>query len=80
MPVQKYATFYKMDHKNRGIALILNHENFMPHMKLKARAGTNVDSDNLEKTLRKLGFEVHVHYDLSVSKVTSVVEAGKINY
>ncbi|XP_046667716.1 caspase-1-like isoform X2 [Homalodisca vitripennis] len=74
MPVPKHALFYKMDHKYRGIAVILNHENFMPNMKLKPRAGTNVDSEQLEKSLRRLGFQIQVHYDLTVEKIDKIIE------
>lgn len=77
MPVAKYALKYNMDHKNRGIALILNHEHFKPDTKQDTREGTNVDSESLETTLKQIGFDVLVYDDLSVSGVTSVVEEGK---
>lgn len=77
MPVPKYATFYNMQHRNRGVAVILNHETFMVNMKLKARAGTSVDAKNLESSLEKLGFKVQVHHNLSVANVDNIVDEGE---
>uniref|UniRef100_A0A2A4JRA2 Caspase-1 n=1 Tax=Heliothis virescens TaxID=7102 RepID=A0A2A4JRA2_HELVI len=59
MPVDRNAPYYNMNHKHRGIALIFNHEHFDIHS-LKSRTGTNVDSDNLAKVLKGLGFRVTV--------------------
>ncbi|ENN70927.1 hypothetical protein D910_05588 [Dendroctonus ponderosae] len=64
MPVPKYATHYKMDHKKRGVALIFNHEMF-ECFGLKSRAGTNEDCRNLSDSLRYLGFDVQIFKDLS---------------
>ncbi|XP_054258396.1 caspase-1-like isoform X2 [Macrosteles quadrilineatus] len=74
MPVDKHAKFYNMDHKHRGIAVILNHESFASHMNLKARAGTKVDKENLEKTLKKLGFDVHLYDDKKVQEIDEIIE------
>lgn len=71
-PVPREALFYKMDHKRRGIAVIFNHEHFdIPS--LKERTGTVADCENLHKTLKILGFEVSVHYDLKIAEVENVV-------
>ncbi|XP_066254302.1 caspase-1-like [Euwallacea similis] len=64
MPVPKFATHYKMNHKKRGIALIFNHEVFECGG-LKSRAGTNEDSKNFKECLEWLGFDVHVFKDLN---------------
>ncbi|XP_052901246.1 caspase-like [Anopheles moucheti] len=73
MPVERYASDYNMNHKRRGLALIFNHENFdVPQ--LKARAGTNVDCENLTATLKGLDFEVHVYKDLKLRDLQKRVE------
>uniref|UniRef100_A0A182T656 Caspase family p20 domain-containing protein n=1 Tax=Anopheles maculatus TaxID=74869 RepID=A0A182T656_9DIPT len=78
MPVERYASDYNMNHKRRGLALIFNHENFdVPQ--LKARAGTNVDCENLTATLKGLDFEVHVYKDLKLRDLQKEVERGKPN-
>lgn len=73
MPVDRYASDYNMNHKRRGLALIFNHENFdVPQ--LKARAGTNVDCENLSATLKALDFEVRVYKDLKLRDLQREIE------
>lgn len=73
MPVGRYATDYNMSHKNRGMAIIFNHEHFeVPS--LKSRAGTNVDCENLHQSLTRLHFDVKVYKDLSIKEIHAVVE------
>lgn len=76
MPVPKYATHYKMDHKKRGIALIFNHETFECG-NLKSRAGTNEDCQNFKECLSVLGFDVKVFKDLTYAQLDSQVKKGK---
>lgn len=76
MPVEKYASYYKMDHKRRGLALIFNHEVFECGG-LKSRAGTNEDCKNLKALLNSLGFEVHVFKDLKHSEIEKHIESGE---
>ncbi|XP_041977640.1 caspase-1-like [Aricia agestis] len=68
MPVERNAPYYNMNHKNRGWALIFNHESFDVH-NLKKRVGTSADSSNLAKVLVSLGFRVSVMDDKTVSEV-----------
>lgn len=58
------ATHYKMDHKQRGIALIFNHEHFTV-TGLRPRSGTQTDCHAFKTQLKKLGFEVIVYSDLN---------------
>lgn len=57
-PTERYASHYNMNHPKRGLALIFNHE-FFTISHLKPRSGTNVDCENLIKTLKSLDFEVN---------------------
>ncbi|CAH0395821.1 unnamed protein product [Bemisia tabaci] len=72
MASDRDAWYYNMNHKNRGIAIIFNHENFT-NPKLKTRCGTKTDCENLASTLRSLRFEVYTYFDASYSKVMSVI-------
>lgn len=76
MPVTKYATHYKMDHKKRGLAYIFNHETFECGG-LKARTGTNEDCRNLKECLVWLGFDVQVFKDLNLSDIQFHVRQGE---
>ncbi|EFA01345.2 Caspase-like Protein [Tribolium castaneum] len=80
MPAEKYATHYNMNHKNRGLALIFNHEVFDIH-NLKPRTGTDQDRKNLEDVLRKLGFEVIVFQDLRYHDIErQIKQAAKYDH
>lgn len=71
--VERYATDYKMTHKNRGHALIFNHESFRD-FDVPPRPGTNVDRDNLLQTLEKLHFLVKVYNDKTWAQIRSEIE------
>jgi len=73
MPVERYAAEYNMKHQNRGLAIILNHENF-DIASLKSRAGTNVDCENLYRALKQLSFEVHIYKDKKLREIQYLVE------
>lgn len=76
MPVERYASEYNMKHGKRGMAIIFNHEHFEV-MSLKARAGTNVDCENLRNTLDRLHFDVTVLKDLRFSDIQHHIEQCK---
>lgn len=73
MPVDRNSAFYNMNHKHRGMAIIFNHENFDIHS-LKPRTGTNVDSDNLSRVLKGLGFRVTVLNNLKSEEVNKYLQ------
>ncbi|KAG7333773.1 hypothetical protein KOW79_002180 [Hemibagrus wyckioides] len=58
---------YKMNHKNRGKAIIFNQENFKGDS--NKRLGTNKDRDNLRESFQALGFEVNDYNDKSKKEV-----------
>ncbi|EDW81183.2 uncharacterized protein Dwil_GK11926 [Drosophila willistoni] len=73
MTTERHAAEYNMKHKQRGMALIFNHEHFdVPT--LKSRAGTNVDCDNLTRVLKQLDFEVTVYKDCRYKDILRTVE------
>lgn len=73
MPVERYASDYNMNHKKRGIALIFNHEKF-DVLSLKARAGTNVDAENLYLTLQGLHFDVSINKDFQFWEIMEEIK------
>ncbi|XP_054736450.1 caspase-1-like [Anastrepha obliqua] len=73
MPTERHASEYNMNHKNRGLALIFNHEHFdIPS--LKPRQGTNVDCDNLSAALKKLHFQVNTYKDCKLRDILKYVD------
>lgn len=57
---------YNMNHDHRGIAMIFNHEHFHNE---KRRTGTNLDSQRLQESLKRFGFDVRVFDDLSSDEI-----------
>lgn len=68
--------YYNMNHKNRGLALIFNHERFDNDM--KPRNGTQVDRERLSETFRALDFDVRAYDDLKQSEILDQLEKGKL--
>lgn len=62
-----------MSHKNRGHALIFNHERFS-NLDLAPRIGTNIDCENLCETLTSLHFKVTVYSDKRWTEIRSILE------
>ena len=75
MSVDRNSAYYNMNHKMRGMAIIFNHEYF-DIRSLKRRNGTNVDCNNLEHTLKNLGFQVDVYDNLKSKDITKIVNQG----
>lgn len=80
MPTERNAIYYNMNHKNRGIALVFNHENF-DIGGLSKRSGTNVDCECLVNRLEILGFNVQVFHNLEYSDLYArVIAAANWNH
>ncbi|BFG06234.1 caspase-1 [Drosophila madeirensis] len=73
MPVERYASEYNMNHKHRGQAMIFNHE-FFEIPTLRARAGTNVDAEELRKSFKRLGFDVSVYKDCKWQSIRDQIQ------
>ncbi|KAI4495786.1 hypothetical protein M0802_008409 [Mischocyttarus mexicanus] len=72
-PTEKYATHYKMDHAERGLAIIFNHEIFnISH--LKPRSGTNTDCENFKSILQLLGFKVRVYENYTCKQLEIILK------
>jgi len=68
------AAEYNMNHKNRGMAIIFNHKSFDAGMNQEPRSGTDVDSANLNRVLKKLHFDVIQHDDFCYNQIVNVIE------
>ncbi|XP_026331845.1 caspase-1-like isoform X1 [Hyposmocoma kahamanoa] len=73
MPVERNAPYYNMNHKERGMAIIFNHEHFDIH-NLKSLTGNNADSDRLAKILKSLGFRVTMLNNLNALDVIKYIQ------
>ncbi|XP_063697621.1 caspase-like [Culicoides brevitarsis] len=74
MPVERFGSEYNMNHRNRGFALIFNHEYFdLPS--LNSRSGTAADCENLVKSFQRLDFTVCVFNDLKYREILREIEA-----
>lgn len=81
MSVEINSFEYKMNHKHRGFALIFNHEHFDENLDLDSREGTNVDSTNLQKQFKNLGFYSLVFKDLTFSNVyNKLKQLSEVNH
>lgn len=67
-----YAEEYDMNHKRRGVALVLNHVNFES---MATRKGSMKDSVDLKTSLDKLGFDVRVYTDPTVKTITTTLQS-----
>lgn len=70
--------YYKMDNKNRGLALIFNHEVFVD-TGLGVRRGTQVDCDRLQKTFTALNFDVRITNNPTEVEIRSILKKGKFS-
>ncbi|KAL1518296.1 hypothetical protein ABEB36_001938 [Hypothenemus hampei] len=63
---------YDMNHKNRGIALIFNHQYFDNPL-FGERRGTERDGNALEGVFKALGFHVEIYDDYTRNKIFEVL-------
>ncbi|XP_072760656.1 caspase-1-like [Anoplolepis gracilipes] len=67
-----FAEEYNMNHKRRGVALILNHVHFES---MNTRKGSIKDSLDLKVSLGKLGFDVRIYTDPTVKAITATLQS-----
>jgi len=69
---------YKMNHTRRGKLIIINNKTFDTALKLPKRNGSDVDAGNLLVLFRKLGFDVVMKHDQTVSMMRqALIEVGR---
>lgn len=64
---------YKMDHRNRGLCLIFNHERFST---LSPRRGTRFDRNRLRDTFKSLQFKVKIFDNRGKEEIMCILEKG----
>ncbi|XP_014481616.1 PREDICTED: caspase-1-like isoform X2 [Dinoponera quadriceps] len=65
-----HAEEYNMNHKRRGVALVLNHIHFES---MSTRKGSDRDAENLHASLSNLGFDVRIFVDPTIKTITTVL-------
>lgn len=60
------SSYYKMDHKYRGSALIFDHTIFDRQI---SRKGTSTDTERVKKTFSSMGFNIFTYKDLSKNDI-----------
>lgn len=74
IPSKMTDTFsYDTSNKNRGTAIIFNHEYVVGETR---RRGTKKDGDDLKAVLEELGFDVTVYDDLELKDIKTVLREG----
>jgi hypothetical protein len=76
--IESYKRFadeceYRMDHLNRGEAIIINNKKFHPSLDMPKRCGTDRDAACLQQTFTKLGFTVKLEHNLSAQAMRDVL-------
>ncbi|XP_032672503.1 caspase-1-like isoform X1 [Odontomachus brunneus] len=64
------AEEYNMNHKRRGVALVLNHIHFE---NMNTRKGSEKDAENLRTSLSNLGFEIRIYTDPTIKTISTVL-------
>ena len=73
--IEKLSFTYFMRHPKRGIALIINNEEFDPHTKMNSRTGSTRDVEQLKKVLvDKLEFNVIIRNNMTVKQMKNIFE------
>lgn len=72
--VTKDADCYNMNHKNRGMCIIFNHEKF--DLGYDEREGSSMDAKRLQATFRNLGFDVEVYNDFTHKEIMDKIDKG----
>lgn len=71
--VQRYSSYYPMNHKNRGKAIIFSHSSFeVQDVKLPNREGSDVDCKMLTESLERLGFDVNLYKDKRLRDILDI--------
>lgn len=73
--IERYSSYYPMNHKSRGKAIIFTHSIFaVPNVKLPMREGSEVDTKMLTESLERLGFDVNLHRDKRLKDILQITE------
>ena len=68
--------WYKMDHENRGCALVISNEKFKEHTRLSERAGSDIDVASMFQRMTELGFDTDICNDKSKQEIFDALDEG----
>ncbi|XP_053694345.1 caspase-like [Sabethes cyaneus] len=73
--IDRYSSYYPMNHTNRGKAIIFTHAEFnVQNVKLPKREGGEVDYITMNETLERLGFDVHIYKDKRLKEILTITK------
>ena len=67
---------YPMNHKSRGLFIIINNKKFDPVTGVGDRSGTDEDAANLFQRFKELGFDVKSYNNLKKVQMLKVLVEG----
>ena len=59
--------------EGKKMAIVFNHEEYLPTRDLSKRSGTESDAQVIASTFKKIGFELHTYDDLRVDDIRRVI-------
>lgn len=65
---------YNMNHKKRGLAIIINNRTFHSKTNMPERHGTDVDAGTLYKNLMELEFDVHLFHNQKTQDMLDILK------
>ena len=66
-----------MEHKYRGLFVLINNKKIDRVTLMPERTGTDADAANLEQLFKKLGFKVQIHRDKTRIEMIKIMNEGK---
>lgn len=78
-PIVEDPDVYNFSHSRRGLALIIDNENFTSASRLPSRQGSDKDLTSLGDMFNRLGFEVEGYKDLKGEDMWKVLTEGTQN-
>ena len=70
---------YNMNHKERGLFIIINNRRFDSSTGMGERSGTDMDAANLYQRFKELGFQVLSYNNLKRGQMLKVLSEGQFS-
>ncbi|XP_053673133.1 caspase-like [Anopheles nili] len=71
--INRYAAYYNMNHKRRGMALIFSHNKYDID-NIPSREGSAIDCKRLKETLDMFRFDVKIYQDFKYEEIKTVIQ------
>ena len=66
--------YYYMGNRRRGLAIVINNENYLPQSGIQSRKGSHIDVARIQDMCDYLGFDVAYSQDLTANEMTKFIE------